>query len=229
MPNETKQSPRPKTTPRPRLTRDLVMKKALEVADHEGIDALTMRRLAQELGVEAMSLYHHVANKDQLLDGLIDLVFAEIELPSRQEHWKTALRSRSISAYKALVRHPWSVGLMESRTAPGPATLRHHETVLACLRNGGFSLAATAHAYSLLDSYIYGFALQEINLPFNTSDEAAPVADSMMTQMPMSEFPYMIEMAMEHVLKPGYAYSDEYAIGLEIILDGLEKLRDTNK
>jgi AcrR family transcriptional regulator len=202
------------------------MKKALEVADREGIHALTLRRLAQELSVEAMSLYHYVANKVQLLDGLINLVFAEIELPSMQEDWKTALRSRSISAYQVLVRHPWSVGLMESRTAPGLATLRHHETVLACLRNGGFSLAATAHAYSLLDSYIYGFALQQINLPFNTSDEAAPVSENMMAQMPTGEFPYLTEMAMEHVLQPGYAYSNEFVIGLEIILDGLEKLRD---
>jgi AcrR family transcriptional regulator len=226
MPNKTSPSPRPKPEPRPRLTRDLVLQKALEVADREGIHALTMRRLAQELGVEAMSLYHHVANKVQLLDGLINLVFAEIELPSMQENWKTALRARSISAYRALIRHPWSVGLMESRTAPGLDTLRHHETVLACLRNGGFSVVATAHAYSLLDSYIYGFALQELNLPFNTSDEAAPVAEGMMTQMPTGEFPYLTEMAMEHVLKPGYAYSNEFEIGLEIILDGLERLRE---
>ncbi len=226
MPNKTEKSPSPKTEPRPRLSRDLIMKKALEVADREGIYALTMRKLAQELGVEAMSLYHYIANKDQLLDSLIDLVFAEIELPSRQEDWKTALRARSISAYRALIRHPWAIGLMESRTAPGLATLRHHETVLACLRNGGFSVAATAHSYSLLDSYIYGFALQEINLPFNTSDEAAPVSESMMAQMPTGEFPYLTEIALEHVLKPGYAYSNEYLIGLEIVLDGLERLRD---
>ena len=225
MPRKTAKPPI-KTEPRPRLSRELVLQKALEVADREGIHALTMRRLAQELSVEAMSLYYHFANKDQLLDGLIDLVFAQIELPSRQENWKTALRSRSISAYQALVRHPWSVGLMESRTAPGLATLRHHEMVLACLRNGGFSVAATAHAYSLLDSYIYGFALQEINLPFNTSDEAAPVSENLMAQMPTGEFPHLTEMAMEHVLQPGYAYSNEFAIGLEIILDGLEKLRD---
>lgn len=226
MPSKTKQSTDSKATARPRLTRDLVLKKALEIADREGIHALTMRRLAQELGVEAMSLYHHVANKVQLHDGLINLVFAEIELPSMQENWKTALRSRSISAYQALVRHPWSVGLMESRTSPGLATLQHHERVLACLRKGGFSVVATAHAYSLLDSYIYGFALQELNLPFNTADEAAPVAESMMNQMLEGEFPYLTEIAMEHVLQPGYAYSNEFRIGLEIILDALERLRE---
>lgn len=216
-----------KTEPRPRLNRDLVLRTALELADTYGIEALTMRRLAQELAVEAMSLYHHVANKVELLDAMIDLVFAEIELPSREADWKTALHDRSISAHRALVRHPWATGLMESRTAPGPATLRHHDAVLGCLRAGGFSLRATAHAYSLLDSYIYGFALQEVNLPFNTSDEAAPVAETMMAQMPAGEYPYMTEMAVEHVLQPGYAYANEYEIGLDLILECLERLLES--
>lgn len=226
MQDETAKPTNPKTAARPRLNRHLVLQKALEVADREGIQALTMRKLAQELGVEAMSLYYHVAGKDQLLDGMIDLVFAEIELPSGEGDWKPALRARAISAREALIRHPWALGLMESRTAPGEATLRHHDAVLGCLRKSGFSVAAAAHAYSLLDSYIYGFALQEINLPFNTSDEAAPVAASMMAQMPPGQYPYLTEMAVEHVLQPGYAYSHEYEVGLELILDGLQKLRD---
>jgi AcrR family transcriptional regulator len=217
-----------KTEPRPRLNRDLVLRTALELADTYGIEALTMRRLAQELTVEAMSLYHHVANKVELLDGMIDLVFAEIDLPSRDDDWKTALRARAISAHKALISHPWATGLMESRTAPGPATLRHRDAVLGCLRSGGFSIPATAHAYSLLDSYIYGFALQEINLPFNTADEATPVAQTMMEQMPVGEYRYLTEMAVEHVLQPGYAYTNEYEIGLDLILDGLERLRESS-
>ncbi len=202
-----------------------MLRTALQLADRDGIQALTMRKLAQELAVEAMSLYHHVANKIELLDGLIDLVFAEIDLPAPEDEWKTALRARAVSAHAALIRHPWAIGLMESRTAPGPATLRHHDAVLGCLRAGGFSLPATAHAYSLLDSYIYGFAMQQINLPFGTSDQAAPVADAMLAQMPAGDYPHLIEMAMNHVLQPGYAYADEFEIGLDLILDGIELLR----
>ncbi len=224
MQNKTAKPADPPTPPRPRLSRQLVLRMALEVADRDGIDALTMRRLAQELGVEAMSLYYHFANKDELLGSMIDLVFAEIDLPPLDD-WKSALRARAISIRQALARHPWAIGLMESRTAPGPATLRHHDAVLGYLREGGFSVAAAAHAYSLLDSYIYGFVLQEINLPFNTADQATPVAATMMEQMPRGEYPYLTEMAVEHVLQPGYAYSNEYEIGLELILESLERLR----
>ena len=217
-----------KSEARPRLSRPFVLKTALEVADGEGIAALTMRRLAQELTVEAMSLYHHISNKDDLQDGMIDLVFAEIDLPPREMAWKRALRLRSISVRRALIRHPWATGLMESRTTPGAATLRHHDAVLGCLRENGFSLQASAHAYSLLDSYIYGFVLQEINLPFQNSDQAAEVASTMMVQMPAGEFPYLSEMVLEHVLQPGYAYADEFEVGLELVLDSLERLRDAH-
>lgn len=214
------------TPPRPRLSRELVLRTALLLADQDGIHALTMRQLADALGVKAMSLYHHVANKTELLDGLIDLVFAEIDLPSSGVGWKTALRARSISARAALIRHPWAIGLMESRTAPGPATLRHHNAVLGCLRTGGFPLPATAHAYSVLDSYLYGFVLQQINLPFNTSGQAAPVADTLLAEMPAGEYPFLLEIAVDHVLQPGYAYADEFEIGLDLILDGIERLTD---
>jgi AcrR family transcriptional regulator len=214
-----------KTETRPQLNRQIVLQTALELADREGIDALTMRKLAQELRVEAMSLYHHIANKVELLDGMIDLVFAQIDLPTQEDNWKIAMRDRAISALKVLIAHPWAVGLMESGTAPGPANLRHHNAVLACLRVNGFSVAATAHAYSLLDSYIYGFALQQTNLPFQTADQAAEVLETMMVQMTPSEYPYLMEIALEHVLKPGYSYAGEFEIGLELILEGLERLR----
>lgn len=225
MPKNNPKRSSAKPQSRARLSREGVLQKALELADQEGFHALTMRRLAQELGVEAMSLYYHFANKDRLLDGMIDLVFAEIELPSRGT-WKSRLRARATSARAALVRHRWALGRMESRTSPGPATLHHHNGVLECLRENGFSVAAAAHAYSLLDSYIYGFVLQELNLPFNRFEEAGPAADSIMAEVAEGNYPYLAEMASEHVLKAGYDYSKEFDIGLEIVLDGLERLRD---
>ncbi len=225
MQRKTTKPSSPKTATRPRLNRQTVLKTALELADRDGIDALTMRKLAQKLGVEAMSLYHHVANKVELLDGMIDLVFAQIELPTQENNWKSAMRDRAISALKVLIAHPWALSLMESRSAPGAANLRHHNAVLECLRANGFSVAATAHAYSILDSYIYGFALGQINLPFQTADQAADVLETMMVQMTPSEYPYLMEIAVEHVLKPGYSYAGEFEIGLDLILEGLERLR----
>jgi AcrR family transcriptional regulator len=207
------------------LNRDRVLRAAVSLADRAGIAAVSMRKLGEALGVEAMSLYNHVANKSALLDGMIDLVFSEIELPAMGSDWRAAMRTRAISARQALRRHPWAIGLMESRTSPGPATLRHHDAVLGCLRQGGFSLELTAHAYSLLDSYIYGFALGEAGLPFTTGDEAAQVAQDISAQFASLEYPYLTEIAMEHVLHPGYDYGDEFEIGLDLILDGLQAAR----
>ena len=169
-------------TPRGRLTRDRVVHAAISLADAGGTTSLTMRKLGVELGVEAMSLYHHVANKDDLLNGMVDAVFAEIELSPSDADWRAAMRRRAISVRQALRRHPWAVGLMESRAAPGPATLRHHDAVIGTLRTAGFTIAATAHAYSALDSYIYGFALQEATLAFRGPDEAEKVAQTISTQ-----------------------------------------------
>ena len=205
------------------LTRERVLAAAIDLADRDGIASLSMRKLAQELGVEAMSLYHHVANKDAILDGLIDLVFGEIDLPVGEADWKVAMRRRAISAREVLRRHPWATGLMESRSTPGPATLRHHDAVLGILRNAGFPLELAAHAYSLLDSYIYGFALQETSLPFNTPEETAEVAQMMMAEFPADAYPHLTEITVEHVLQPGYSYASEYLFGLDLILDGLEQ------
>ncbi|MDP9209387.1 MAG: TetR/AcrR family transcriptional regulator C-terminal domain-containing protein [Actinomycetota bacterium] len=205
------------------LTRERVLAAAIDLADRDGIASLSMRKLAQELGVEAMSLYHHVANKDAILDGLIDLVFGEIDLPVGEADWKAAMRRRAISAREVLRRHPWATGLMESRSTPGPATLRHHDAVLGILRNAGFPLELAAHAYSLLDSYIYGFALQETSLPFNTPEETAEVAQTMMAEFPADAYPHLTEITVEHVLQPGYSYASEYLFGLDLILDGLEQ------
>jgi AcrR family transcriptional regulator len=201
-----------------------VLLAAVALADEHGIASLSMRRLGDVLGVEAMSLYNHVANKDELLDGMVDLVFSEIELPVGGADWKTAMRERAQSARQALRRHPWAIVVMSTRTSPGPATLRHHDAVIGTLRAAGFSVALTAHAFSALDSYIYGFALQEATLPLgDTEEETAEVAQMMMAQVPADEYPHLTEFTLEHILQPGYDYGDEFGFGLDLILDGLEK------
>ena len=209
--------------PRVRLNRDRVLHTAIALADTAGIEALTMRRLGEELGVEAMSLYNHVANKDDLLYGMIDRVYSEIDLPSHEEEWKTALRKRSISFRDALSRHPWATGLKDSGTRPGPSTLRHHDRVIGTLRNGGFSVALAAHAFSAVDSYIYGFAMQEKSLPYTTQEESAAMAQVFLANLPGDEYPYLAELTTQHVLQPGYRYADEFPFGLDLLLDALER------
>jgi AcrR family transcriptional regulator len=201
------------------LSRERVLRGAVAVADAAGIGALTMRSLATELGVKPMSLYHYVAGKDEILDGIVDLVFSEIELPAADGDWRSQMRRRATSARLALRRHPWAIGLMESRANPGPATLRHHDATLGTLRTAGFSVAMTAHAYALLDSYIYGFALQEAALPFN-SETVTEAAEAIMGVF-AGEYPHLTEMAAEHILRPGYDFGDEFEIGLTVILDAL--------
>ena len=210
-------------TKRQPLNRDRLLSTAIAIADASGIGALTMRSLAQALDVKPMSLYHHVANKEEILDGIIDVVFGQIELPPVDIDWRTAMRRRAISAREVLARHPWATPLMESRRNPGPVTLGHHDAVIGILRRGGFSIQLTAHAYSMLDAYIYGFALQEAGLPFD--NETVPdVAQEMMAEFPTGAYPHLTELAMEHVLQPGYDYGDEFDFGLELILDSFEAL-----
>jgi AcrR family transcriptional regulator len=218
--------PVPSAEPRPPWTRERVLRAAIDLADDGGIESLSMRRLGQELGGAAMSLYNHVANKEDLLDGMIDAVFSEIESPSDEDSWKSAMRHRAISIRAILSRHPWAVGLMESRTSPGPATLRHHDAVIGCLRGAGFSVELTAHAFSALDSYIYGFALQERSLPFHTPEETSALAQALLAQFPVDDYPHLAELTVKHVLQPGYDYGNEYEFGLDLILDGLERTRE---
>ena len=208
------------------LNRERVIRAAVTLADEIGIASLSMRKLGESLGVEAMSLYNHVENKSQLLDGMVDLVFNEIDTTTDGSDWKSAMRRRAISARDVLSRHPWAIGLMESRTTPGPATLHHHDTVIGSLRQGGFSVAMAAHAFSVLDSYIYGFALQEANLPFDSGEETVALAQAILAQTPAGDYPYLTELTVEHVLEPGYDYGQEYAFGLELILTGLEHARE---
>lgn len=207
------------------LSRDRVLECAVALADDSGIAALTIRTLAQSMGTKPMSLYYYVANKDEILDGIVDMVFSEIELPVPGGDWRGEMRRRAHGVRSALRRHPWAVGLLESRSAPGPATLRHHEATLATLREAGFSVQLTAHAYALLDSYIYGFALQEAALPFEGRDTAAEITKPIMERFSTGEYPRMVEIAVEHVLKPGYDFGDEFEFGLNLVLDGLERLK----
>ena len=206
------------------LSRERVLRAALAVADRGGVAGLTIRSLAAELGAKPMSVYHYVANKDEILDGIVDLVFDEIHLPTSAQDWRTEIRQRAEATRRVLGRHRWAIGLLESRATPGPANLRHHEAVLATLRAAGFTVELAAHAYALLDSYVYGFALQEASLPFddtNVTEVAGPIMDTFL----VGKYPHMAELAAELVLQPGYAFGNEFTFGLDLILEGLEHLR----
>lgn len=199
---------------------------AVTVADREGLDALSMRRLGEELGVEAMSLYTYVSGKDDLLDGMVDSVFGEIELPGPRVRWRNAVRRRTVSAREVLRRHPWATPLMNSRSAPGPHTLRHLDAVLGHFRRGGFTVPQTAHAISALDAYLYGFALTDVSLPFDSPEATAELASQILAGMPADDYPYLRELTAEHVLQPGYDYGAEFELGLDLVLDGLARLVD---
>ena len=204
------------------------MKTAVALADREGLESVSMRKLADELGSGAMSLYHYVPNKEQLLDGIVDIVFSEIEPPPTDVDWKTAMRKRAISTRDALRRHPWAIGLMEGRTNHGPANLRLHDAVLGCLRAAGFSLEMTVHAYSVQDAYIYGFALQEQDMSPESADDFAAEAQRQMRdyEAVLAEYPHLVEVVGGHVAKAGYDYATEFLFGLDLILAGLDGLRD---
>lgn len=218
MPRTNQKTPQPQ---RARLSRDRVLQGAVEVADADGAGSLTMRSLAEHLEVKPMALYHHVANKSAILDGIVDLVFSEIALPAVGGEWRAEMRRRAQSARNVLRRHPWAIPLLQSRTNPGAATLQHHNAVIGALRGGGFSVAQTAHAFALLDSYIYGFALSETALPINGPETVAEVAESMMWQSLTEAYPHLAEFSSEHIMKPGYDFGAEFEFGLDLILDGL--------
>lgn len=213
----------PETPKKPKLTRERVLEAAVELADEIGIEALTIRKLADTLGVGAMTIYHHVPSKEEIVDGMVEIVFSQIEDPSIDTNWKTAMRQRCRSARQVLNLHPWAAPLLESRRVPGPASLGHHEAVLACLRSGGLSLQVTAHAYAILDSFIYGFAFEESVLPASGSEGFAEVAKEIAEHFPKDTYPHLAELTFDHVLKPGYDFGDSFEYGLDLILDGLER------
>jgi AcrR family transcriptional regulator len=198
-----------------------VLRTAVEVADRGGLGALTIRTLADALGTRPMSVYHYVANKEEILDGIVDIVFSEIELPVPGRDWRSEMGRRAHSARRVLRAHPWAVPLLESRTSPGPATLAHHDAVLGTLRSGGFSRELTAHAYALLDAYVYGFAIQEASRPFEGPDGVGEVAAAIMELMGTGAYPHMVDMATSYYLQPGYDFGDEFAFGLHLLFDAL--------
>ncbi len=211
------------TKTRETLSSTRVLQAAVALADEAGLEAFSMRALAQDLGVVPMALYKHVANKDELLDGMVDTVFSEIELPSEDLEWRTAMRHRATSAREALQRHSWAIGMMESRR-PGPANLRNHNAVMGCLRRAGFPFAMAIHAYSLQDAYIYGFALQERDLGFETSESAGEAAQRRaQTIGALEDYPHLVEIATK-LPQSGYDNAIEFAWGLDLILDGLDRL-----
>jgi AcrR family transcriptional regulator len=208
------------------VNRERTLEVALAVADSEGIEAVSMRRLARELGVEAASLYHYVNGKDQILDGLVEVVAAEIEIPKPSADWRKAVSQRANHTRAGLLRHRWAVSLMASRTSPGPATLGLLESGIRCFREGGFTVPLAAHAISTVDSYVHGFVLQEVNLPFRNESELAAMTAAIIETFPASKFPYLFEMTVQHVLQPGYNYGNEFDSGLTVVLNGVAALRE---
>jgi AcrR family transcriptional regulator len=228
--------PEPATRVREPLSKERVLRTAVELADRGGLEGLTMRKLADELGVGVMSLYYYVPHKDELIEGMVELVFSEIQLPPNDVDWQTAMRQRAISTRAALNRHRWAVGLMESNPLPGPQSFRVHDAVLGCLREAGFSIELTIQAYSVLDAYIYGFALQEKTIPFDNAAGAAAVATEQVREFAavaeeqqsaalVDEFPYLAEVVAGHVTKVGHDFAESFDYGLDLILDALENRR----
>jgi AcrR family transcriptional regulator len=203
------------------LGRERVIQAAVALADGEGFESCSIRKIAEKLGAAPMALYRHVASKEALLDGMVDVVFSEMYSPAIGGDWKAELRARGISARAALQRHPWAVGLMETRMHPGPASAAHHNATMGCLREAPFSFRDAVHAYNILDSYTYGFALQEQTIPFDSPEESAEMAKTTVGERG-DEYPYLAEVVMEFV-KRGYDYTEEFEFGLDLILDALER------
>jgi AcrR family transcriptional regulator len=214
MPHSEKREP---------VTRERAIRAAIALADVGGLESLSMRKLAAGLGIEAMSLYYHVTSKDDLLDGMLDVVHSEFSTPRAGDEWRPAMRARAESTRTVLERHPWAISI-KARTSPGPATLGHLNSVIGCLRAAGFSMPMAGHAISILDSYVQGFAQQEASLPLDPSgDISAATEDIMAQQRAMAEtFPGLADMAVELILQPGYAYANEFDFGMRLILDGIE-------
>jgi len=215
-------APRP---PRVPLTRERVLHAAVELADDEGLEALSMRKLGERLGVEAMSLYNHITNKDDVLQGMVELVLAEIENPPPGRPWKEAIRHTAVSSYDTFMRHRWACAL--AMHVPGYSTVRMQwmEDVLRTFREAGFSSNLTHHAYHALDSHITGFTLWQVSMPFQTHEELVDLAEEFLERIPPDRYPYVVEHAHEH-LDPPPGEPREFEFGLDLILDRLEQLRD---
>lgn len=206
---------------KPRLTKKRILRQALRLADAGGVEQLSMRRLAKELGVQAMSLYNHIANKDEILDGLIELVVAEIAVPNLDDPWKVAMRSRASSAHETLLRHPWAILTLMTRANAGPSMLRYVNATLGCLRRAGFSSVVADRAWNAMDNHIYGYTLQEVNFPFE-APEYAEAARAFLERIPAEQYPYFTELAT--LIRDGrYTGVHDFAFGLDMILDGIDR------
>jgi AcrR family transcriptional regulator len=214
-------------TRREPLDRDRVLRAAVEVADADGLDALSMRRLGRELGVEAMSLYNHVAGKDDVLDGIVDYVIGEMHVPQPGDEWEAAIRARAQSARAVFARHPWAMGLLESRyTNSSPRRLAYYDAVLGSMLEAGFDIATAIRGFSIVDSYIFGFILQEQSLAFSDDDGLEEVGEDLLQQM-ADAYPNLTA-ATEYAMHHGYEFGTEFGFGLDLIVDGLRRLRDQN-
>jgi AcrR family transcriptional regulator len=212
--------------PGPALNAEKILRCAVRLADEKGIEALSMRTLATKLGVEAMSLYNHVANKEEILDGIVDVVVSEIDVPVGGSDWRTGMRRRAVSAHEVLLRHPWASGLIESRASTSPIRFRYANSVLGILRQAGFSVELAYQAFLTLDSYIYGFVLQEVSWPYGP-EELPAVVDRLRPQIAAGEYPHVSEVmtfTLQKHTQSRRGYGAEFAFGLELILDGLEKM-----
>lgn len=206
------------------LSAERVIEGAVALADEIGIDAFTIRKLAEAIDVKPMTIYHHTPSKEAIIDGMVDRVFSEIDQPPSDLDWRSAMQIRCRSMRKVLAAHPWAAPLMDARTTPGFETLRHHNAVLGCFRSAGFSIELTGHAYAVIDAFLYGFALQEATIPTADDEEATELSAEMAEQTADNPFPYLTEFAVEHVLQPDYDFGKEFEVGLNIILDGLERM-----
>jgi len=210
------------------LNRDRILAAAVEIADERGAGAVTMREVASRLGVEAMSLYNHVANKDDILDGMADLVAEQFDLPEDVDHWREAMRRRAVSAHEVFGRHPWAPMLFDSRESSGPARLHYFDWVLGKLMTAGFSVDGAARAFSLLDSYVYGFGIQQFNFSADSDVSTEEMAEAILAYIPAETYPYLHRMA-SHAMQVGYDADADFDFGLEIILDGLERILDESR
>jgi AcrR family transcriptional regulator len=209
------------------LSRTRVLRSALELADREGLEGLSMRKVAQELGVQAMSLYNHVANKDDLIDGMVELVVGEMAVPEVGKAWKGEMHRRAIVAHEVLLRHPWALIPLMSRLNVGPMMLRYIDATLGCLHAGGFSLVLADHAWNAMDSHIYGFTLQELKFPFAPADypEAAKMG---LPLIPAEQYPHMHALALD-IIDRRYDGLYNFEFGLAFVLDGLERLLEEGR
>ncbi len=208
------------------LSKERILVAAVELADEIGVDALTIRKLATALDTAPMSIYHHLGSKDEIIDGMVEVVFSEIALPPEDLPWQAAIRVRCESARDTMRRHPWAPPLMESRVNPGPQNLGHHEAVLECLQRGGLPTHLVAHAYAILDAFIYGFSFQEAVLPWDSTEELEALADAFAEADVFGPYPSLARFTEEHVLQPGYDFGDSFGFGLDLIIGGIQRAAD---